>query len=102
MARHTMSGVMRYRQETPLETRQEGHDVQQNDLPRMQPGDLRQITSGAWKIDLIYRTDGRHYIACQRDTPTRRLFDVIGDDCDETTKAAVDHMIELDAADGLV
>lgn len=64
-------------------------------------GDYRQIGSGPWRVDLIRRTDGDYYIACQRDKPTRRLFDVTV--CCESAAigAAEMRMIEVDRADGV-
>jgi hypothetical protein len=68
----------------------------------MQPGDIRQITIDQWRIDMFYRTDGRWYMAAQRDEPTRRLFDGTADSFDVLSNAVAAHMTAIDTADGLL
>jgi hypothetical protein len=67
----------------------------------MQPGDWRQVALDNWRVDIIYRTDGDWYMAAQRDTPSRRLFDSTAGNFDELAAAVAAHMTAIDAMDEL-
>lgn len=73
------------------------------DTSDMKPGDLRQGTlTGGWLVDLIWQLDGIKYISMQRNTPTKRLFDLRGtDDWDVLINVAVEHSMLIDEIDGL-
>ena len=68
----------------------------------MNPGDLIQLMLDQWRLDIIYRLDGMWYMAAQRDTPERRMFDARGDDFDELAAVVANHTVEIDTRDGLL